>query len=261
MLKTASASFISNIMASLTNAIDIVSTSVINMQLKTDILNEAVNSVSVAVPSDEVIDILDEPSDPPLPADFNMLDALLNNIDENYTINDATPNDQDTADAAKTLCENELYQLLLGNDFKMKMRTLKPRSTTVLCLGGKCQPTDSNTLRGLLSSILQFLLHPPHLSASGAELLESSQSHEIGFWRRLLLLSCIAEKIGSFCISTMRRWLRRGCIVMTIILLKNTRLFCLHLNMKRMLNLKSMWEWMRTKSGEKYGDVIRVLYV
>ena len=122
MLKTASASFISNIMASLTNAIDIVSTSVINMQLKTDILNEAVNSVSVAVPSDEVIDIVDEPSDPPLPADFNMLDALLNNIDENYTINDATPDDQDTADAAKTLCENELYQLLLGNDFKMKMR-------------------------------------------------------------------------------------------------------------------------------------------
>jgi len=38
-------------------------------------------------------------------------------------------------------------------------------------------------------------------------------------------------------------------------------LFCLHLNMKRMLNQKSMWEWMRTKSGEKYGDVIRVLYV
>ena len=63
------------------------------MQLKTDILNEAVNSVSVAVPSDEVIVILDEPSDPPLPADTNMLDILLNNIDENYTINDATPND------------------------------------------------------------------------------------------------------------------------------------------------------------------------
>ena len=126
MLKTASASFISNIMASLTNAIDIVSTSVINMQLKTDILNEAVNSVSVAVPSDEVIDILDEPSDPPLPADFNMLDALLNNIDENYTINDATPDDQDTANA-NMLCENEMYQLLLGNDFKMKMQNIKTK--------------------------------------------------------------------------------------------------------------------------------------
>jgi hypothetical protein len=126
MLKTASARFISNIMASLTNAIDIVSTSVINMQLKTDILNEAVNSVSVAVPSDEVIDILDEPSDPPLPADFNMLDALLNNIDENYTINDATPDDQDTANA-NMLCENEMYQLLLGNDFKMKMQNIKTK--------------------------------------------------------------------------------------------------------------------------------------
>ena len=80
---TASARFISTIMASLTNAIDIVPTSVINMQLKTDILNEAVNSVSVAVPSDEVIDILDEPSNPPLPADTNMLDILLNNIHEN----------------------------------------------------------------------------------------------------------------------------------------------------------------------------------
>ena len=90
--------------------------------------------------------------------------------------------------------------------------------------------------------------------------LESSRSNEIGCRRRLLLLSCIAEKIGSFCTSTMGRLLRRGCIMMTIILLKNTRLFCLHLNMKRMLNQKSMWEWMRTKSGEKYGDVFRVLY-
>jgi hypothetical protein len=228
---TASARFISTIMASLTNAIDIVPTSVINMQLKPDILNEAVKSVSVAVPSDEVIDILDEPSDPPLPADTNMLDALLNNIDENYTINDATPDDQDTADAANKLCENELYQLLLGHDFR-KCGTLKPRPTTVLCLVGNCQPADSSTLRGLLSSILQFLLHPPHLSASRAKLLESSRSNEIGCRRRLLLLSCIAEKIGSFCTSTMRRLLRRGCIMMNIVLLKNTRLFCLHLNMK-----------------------------
>ncbi len=66
---TASARFISTIMASLTNAFDIVPTCVINMQLKTDILNEVVNSV----PSDEVIGILDEPSDPPLPADLTFL--------------------------------------------------------------------------------------------------------------------------------------------------------------------------------------------
>ena len=76
-----------------------------------------------------------EASDPPLPADFNMLDALLNNIDENYTINDATPDDQDTADAAKTLCENELYQLLLGNDFKMKMRNTETQVYNCMLLG------------------------------------------------------------------------------------------------------------------------------
>jgi hypothetical protein len=55
-----------------------------------------------------------------------MLDALLNNIDENYTINDATPDDQDTANA-NMLCENEMYQLLLGNDFKMKMQNIKTK--------------------------------------------------------------------------------------------------------------------------------------
>ena len=105
-------------------AINIVRTSsVINMQLKTDILNEAVMSVSVAVTLDEVIDLLDDkPSDPPLPADTNLIDVLSNNIGENNTINDATPDDQDNADAAKKLCKNELYQLLLGNEFNMKMQ-------------------------------------------------------------------------------------------------------------------------------------------
>jgi len=41
-------------------------------------------------------------------------------------------------------------------------------------------------------------------------------------------------------------------------LIEKHKALCLHLNMKRMLNQKSMWEWMRTKSGEKYGDVSRV---
>ena len=49
-----------------------------------------------------------------------MLDIFLNNIDKNNTINDATPDDQENADAF--LCENELYQHLLGNEFNMKMR-------------------------------------------------------------------------------------------------------------------------------------------
>jgi hypothetical protein len=51
------------------------------MQLKSDILNEAVMSVSVAIIPDEVIDLLDdEPSDPPLSADTNMLDILFNSL-------------------------------------------------------------------------------------------------------------------------------------------------------------------------------------
>jgi hypothetical protein len=49
--------------------------------------------------------------------------------------------------------------------------------------------------------------------------------------------------------------------MMTIILLRNKKLFCLHLKMKRMLNQKSMLEWMRTKSCEEEGSVFRVLYV
>ena len=59
-----------------------------------------------------------------------------------------------------------------------------------------------------------------HLSASGAELQEFSLSNEIGCQRqrRLLLLWCIAEKIGSFCTNNMWRLLGRGCIRMTIIL-------------------------------------------
>ena len=101
-------------------------------------------SVSVAVAPDEVIDLLDnEPSDPPLPADTNMLDILLNNIDKNNTISDATPNDQENADAF--LCENELYQLLLGNEFNMKMRNTETLAYNcpLSWLGGNCQPTDS----------------------------------------------------------------------------------------------------------------------
>jgi hypothetical protein len=47
--------------------------------------------------------------------------------------------------------------------------------------------------------------------------------------------------------------------MMTITLLKNTRLFCLHLKMKRMVIQKLMLGWMWTKSGEEQGDVFRVL--
>ncbi len=71
---------------------------------------------------------------------------------------------------------------------RWKCRTLKWKPSTVLFLGGNHQPTDSRIFRGLLSTILQFLLHPPHLSTSGAKLQDSSLSDEIVCRRRLLQL-------------------------------------------------------------------------
>jgi hypothetical protein len=77
----------------------------------------------------------------------NMLDNLLNGItNANETINDTNGNhdDDQEGDIAKKQCENELYQLLLGTKFKMKIKkTLNQRSTTVLCLGGNHQLADT----------------------------------------------------------------------------------------------------------------------
>jgi hypothetical protein len=105
------------------------------MQLKTGILNEAIGSVSVATSSDEFIN-LEESSDPPHPDPphsidtTNMLDILLNGIDGDKisTINVDTPDDQDNTVAANMLYENELYQLLLENDFKMKMQNTETKA-------------------------------------------------------------------------------------------------------------------------------------
>jgi hypothetical protein len=49
----------------------------------------------------------------------NMLDNLLKGISDD-TADDSSANQEDTA--ARSLCKNELYQLLLGNDFKMKIQ-------------------------------------------------------------------------------------------------------------------------------------------
>jgi len=127
------------------------------MQLKQDILKEAVDIVSVVTSSDELID-LEKSSDPPHPTNTstNMLDILLNGIGVDNT---TAPDDQDNSATANILCENQMYQLLH-------------------------QLTDSRILRGLLSSTLQFLLHLHHLSASGAELQESSLPNEINCRRR-----------------------------------------------------------------------------
>ena len=94
------------------------------MQLKTDTLKEAIDIVSAVTSSDESID-LEKSSDPPHPTDTptNMLDILLNGIGGDKT----TPDDQDNTATAIILCENEMYQLFLGNDFKMKMQNIKTK--------------------------------------------------------------------------------------------------------------------------------------
>jgi hypothetical protein len=104
------------------------------MQLKTDILNDTTYCVSVATSPDESIN-LEESYDPPLPnvplptGTTNMLDILLNSIGGNLsTVNNATPDDQNDTATAKMLCKNELHQLLLGNDFKMKMQNTETKA-------------------------------------------------------------------------------------------------------------------------------------
>jgi len=150
------------------------------MQLKTDILKEAI-IVSAVTSSDEPID-LEKSSDPPHPTDTptNMVDILLNGI----SVDKITPDDRHNTATANILCENEMYQLLLRNDFKMKMQNIKTKVYNCPLIGEKHQLADSRILRGLLSSTLQFLLHLPHLSASGAKLQESSLPNKIGCWRR-----------------------------------------------------------------------------
>jgi hypothetical protein len=50
-----------------------------------------------------------------------MLDDLLKGISDD-TADDSSANQDDTT--AHSLCNYELYQLLLGNDFKMRMHHL-----------------------------------------------------------------------------------------------------------------------------------------
>jgi hypothetical protein len=94
------------------------------MQLKTDILKEAIDIVSAVTSSDEPID-LDKSSELSHPTNMptNMLDVLLNSIGGDKT----TPDNQDNTVTANMLCENEMYQLLLENDFKMKMQNIKTK--------------------------------------------------------------------------------------------------------------------------------------
>ena len=101
------------------------------MQLKTDILNEAILSISpsaldTANPSNNN----EVSSDNNLDMNDDMLDNLLRGItDADETINDTNDNadDDQEGDTAKKQCENELYQLLLGTEFKMKMKNVESK--------------------------------------------------------------------------------------------------------------------------------------
>jgi hypothetical protein len=112
----------------------------------------------------------------------------LNSIGES-TIIDRNPDHEAATTNSRLQCENEMYQLLLGTNFMMKMQDTNTKLYNCPLLGGNHQLNNSNSriIKFLLSSILQFLLHLPHLSVSGAKLQESSLLNKIGCRRRLLL--------------------------------------------------------------------------
>jgi hypothetical protein len=94
-----------------------------SIQLKTDILNKAILSVPFTSDSNAYEAFSD--SDPILPTNANdiMLDNLLKSVTNDT---DDAPNDEEGA-TANNQCENELYQLLLGNDFKMIMQDIETK--------------------------------------------------------------------------------------------------------------------------------------
>jgi hypothetical protein len=101
------------------------------IQLKTDILNKAIISIHPST-CDSINPIANEAS-----SDNNltltntndiMLDDLLKSISDDTV--DVTNDDHDhdkEGDTAKSQCESELYQLLLGNNFKMKMQDIESK--------------------------------------------------------------------------------------------------------------------------------------
>ena len=229
------------------------------MQLKSDILNEAVGSLSVAMSSDDPNN-LEESSDPLHPIEAppaNMLDILLNGIGGGL----ATPNDQVNTATAKQLCENEMYQLLLGNDFKMNMQNIEKTAYNCPLSWWKL---SHHKFKNLESLAVKYLAIPA--TSAPSERIWSRAERVLTVKRNRM-----SEEVTSammYCRENrellhkyMWRLLGRGCIRMTIILLRDNKLFCLHLKMKRMLTQKLMLEWMRTKSCEEEGNVFRILYV
>jgi hypothetical protein len=101
------------------------------IQLKTNILNKATLSISPSASDPTNPSVYEASSDYSL-TPTNTNDIMLNNLLK--SIRDATANDTNDdldhdqeGDTAKSQCENKLYQLLLGNDFKMKMQDIESK--------------------------------------------------------------------------------------------------------------------------------------
>jgi hypothetical protein len=102
-------------------------------------------------------------------------DTIIKNIISSQIIDD----DQE-GDTAKKQCENELYHLLLGTEFNMKMKNVESKVYNCPLSWWKTSAGQYMNLGKLSSSILLFLQHLLHLSVSGVEQQESSLSREIG---------------------------------------------------------------------------------
>jgi len=121
----------------------------------------------------------------------NMLDNLLNgitNADETINYTSGNHDDDHEGDTAKKQCENELYQLLLGTEFKMKMKNDESKVYNCPLSWWKSSAGRYMNLGKLAIKYLLSLQHLLHLSVSGVEQQESSLSREIGRKKMSLLL-------------------------------------------------------------------------
>ncbi len=99
------------------------------IQLKTDILNEAILGTSPSASdstnpcANEALSASDDNLAQTTNANDIMLDNLLKSIG-NGIADDTYADDDQEENTAKSQCK-KLYQLLLGNDFKMKMQDIE----------------------------------------------------------------------------------------------------------------------------------------
>jgi hypothetical protein len=190
-----------------------------------------------------------------------MLDILLYSIGGDLsTINDATPDDQDDTATAKMLCENELYQLLLRNDLKMKMQNTETKAFNCPLSWWK---SSAHRFKNFERLAVKYLAIPA--TSAPSERIWSQAARVLTVRQNRMSEEVTSEIMNckekwSFCTSTIWGLQRRGCIMTTITLLKNIRLYCLHFKIKRMVIQKLMLGQMWTKSGEEQGDIFRVLY-